>query len=44
MNFFIAAVHRDLILALRRRNDIINPLAFFFDGSGNVPISSESRA
>ncbi len=29
MNFFIAAVRRDLILALRRRNDIINPLAFF---------------
>ncbi len=29
MNFFAAAVQRDLLLALRHRNDIINPLAFF---------------
>lgn len=29
MNFFIAAVRRELILALRRRSDIVNPLAFF---------------
>ena len=29
MNFFLAAIRRDLLLVFRRRNDIINPLAFF---------------
>lgn len=29
MSFFLAAVRRDLLLALRRRNDVFNPLAFF---------------
>ena len=29
MNFFLAALRRDLLLTFRRRNDIINPLAFF---------------
>lgn len=29
MNFFWAAVRRDLLLAFRHRNDIVNPLAFF---------------
>lgn len=29
MSFFTAALSRDLLLTFRRRNDIINPLAFF---------------
>ncbi len=29
MSFFWAAVQRDLLLAFRHRNDIVNPLAFF---------------
>jgi len=29
MNFFLAAMQRDLLLAFRHRNDIVNPLAFF---------------
>lgn len=29
MNFFWAAVRRDLLLAFRHRNEIVNPLAFF---------------
>ncbi len=29
MNFFLAALKRDLLLVFRHRNDIINPLAFF---------------
>ncbi|MCK5831198.1 MAG: heme exporter protein CcmB [Methylococcales bacterium] len=29
MSFFLAALRRDLLLTFRRRNDIINPLAFF---------------
>jgi heme exporter protein B len=29
MSFFFAAIQRDLLLALRYRNDIVNPLAFF---------------
>jgi heme exporter protein B len=29
VNFFWAAVRRDLLLAFRHRNDIVNPLAFF---------------
>ncbi len=29
MNFFLAAIRRDLLLVFRRRNDIFNPLAFF---------------
>ncbi len=29
MNFFYAAIKRDLLLAFRHRNDIVNPLAFF---------------
>ncbi|MCK5889569.1 MAG: heme exporter protein CcmB [Methylococcales bacterium] len=29
MNFFLAALRRELLLIFRRRNDIINPLAFF---------------
>lgn len=29
MSFFWAALRRDLLLTFRRRNDIINPLAFF---------------
>lgn len=29
MNFFLSAIRRDLLLVFRRRNDIINPLAFF---------------
>jgi len=29
MSFFLSAIRRDLLLVLRRRNDIINPLAFF---------------
>lgn len=29
MNFFFAALKRDLLLVFRHRNDIINPLAFF---------------
>lgn len=29
MSFFFAAIKRDLLLAFRHRNDIVNPLAFF---------------
>ena len=29
MSFFLSAIHRDLLLVFRKRNDIINPLAFF---------------
>ncbi len=29
MNFFLAALKRDLLLVFRHRNDIVNPLAFF---------------
>jgi len=29
MNFFVAALKRELLLVLRHRSDIINPLAFF---------------
>ncbi|MCK5925034.1 MAG: heme exporter protein CcmB, partial [Methylococcales bacterium] len=29
MNFFFAAIKRDLRLSFRHRNDIVNPLAFF---------------
>ncbi len=29
MSFLVAAIRRDLLLAFRRRNDIVNPLAFF---------------
>lgn len=29
MSFFFAAIKRDLLLAFRYRNDIVNPLAFF---------------
>lgn len=29
MNFFLSAIRRDLLLVLRKRNDIINPLSFF---------------
>lgn len=29
MSFFFAAMKRDLLLAFRHRNDIVNPLAFF---------------
>jgi len=29
VNFFLAALKRDLLLVFRHRNDIINPLAFF---------------
>lgn len=29
MNFFLQAIRRDLLLVFRRRNDIVNPLAFF---------------
>lgn len=29
MNFFLSAIRRDLLLVFRKRNDIINPLAFF---------------
>ncbi|NOT85583.1 MAG: heme exporter protein CcmB [Methylococcaceae bacterium] len=29
MNFFTAIVRRDLVLALRNRNEVVNPLAFF---------------
>lgn len=29
MNFFFAAIKRDLLISFRHRNDIVNPLAFF---------------
>ena len=29
MNFFLAAIRRELLLAFRHKNDILNPLAFF---------------
>lgn len=45
MNFFIAALRRDLILALRRRSDIVNPLAFFLMVAVMFPlaVSPESK-
>ena len=44
MNFFMAAVHRDLVLALRRRSDIVNPLAFFLMVGVMFPLAVSPEA
>ncbi len=44
MNFFMAAVRRDLVLALRRRSDIVNPLAFFLMVGVMFPLAVSPEA
>jgi heme exporter protein B len=45
MSFFFAAMKRDLLLAFRHRNDIVNPLAFFLMVAVLFPlgVSPEAR-
>ncbi len=44
MNFFMAAVRRELVLALRRRSDIVNPLAFFLMVGVMFPLAVSPEA
>ncbi|MEQ1637956.1 MAG: heme exporter protein CcmB [Methylococcales bacterium] len=44
MSFFSAILHRDLLLALRNRNEIINPLAFFMIVIALFPLAVSPEA
>lgn len=44
MNFLFATIHRELLLAFRNRNEIINPLAFFVIVTALFPLAVSPEA